>query len=81
MFQLFNHNCRINYDDEKKAIDGYDIPDLYVNNSKFFTLKKRGLKKGWEQLKKEFGKYTTMGGAIKILNRFNCCCHSYYGRD
>jgi len=77
---LVNHNCSIFYNEERKEIYGHDLIDKY-NDQKFYSTKIRGLKKGWQQLEKEFNQLTTMFGAVNILNKFNCQCHSWCGMD
>jgi len=78
--QLINHNCDVFFDEEDKSINGRDLTD-HNNEPTFYSTKKRGLKKGWEQLEKEWNQYMTMYGAINILNKFNCQCHSYCAID
>ena len=68
------------YDEEDKSISGRDLTDQN-NDPSFYTKKKRGLKKGWDQLEKEFNDFTTMWGAIDVLDKFNCGCRSYCAVD
>jgi len=80
--ELINSRCRIVLNDlvNRPDITGYDLTDEY-NGTSFFTRNKRGLKKGWDQLVKEFNENTSYWEALRILDRFKLKCHSYCSVD
>ena len=80
--ELMNSKCRIVYrvDYNKPDISGYDLTDHY-NGTTFFTKNVRSLKKGWDQLQKEFNNETSMYEAMNVLDRFKLKCHSYCSVD
>ena len=61
-----NEKCFIEYREDKKEIFGRDLTDQN-NDSAFFTKSKRGLKKAWAEVVKQFTPETRMHDLLTIM--------------
>ena len=81
---LKNSKCIVEYNPEAKhALDFFDGRDLTDSNNEpaFYSKTMRSHKKAWAALQADFNDFTTMYGAIGILNQNGIKCHSYCAMD
>lgn len=77
--KLKNDYCSLSYDEVNNEISGLDFCDAF-NIPSFFTKRKRGVKKAWQELTERFDEQTKYGAALDII-ACKVRVHSYCAMD
>lgn len=77
---LKNENVFVSFNEENSQISGTDLTDPW-NIPRFYTTKKRNIKKAWDEIEKSFNDSTTESTITKILFKYNLGPRSYCAMD
>ena len=80
METLQNKNCCIEYCESEKGIFGRDLTDEN-NDPAFYSKSKRGIKKAWEVLTKDFTHDSNMYWVQRFLNEHKIKTHYWCMMD